>query len=94
MRLKQGLIALPVGMDIVDFVRHDGNPSTLNTLHGPVAPKPPEPIFAELRDRYLETNGNGSLEVHTMKGIRRHFGHFCRVLGQDFKVCDLKMADL
>ena len=94
MRLKQGLIALPPDVDIVDFVRHDGNPPPPSTEPATAAPKPPEPTLGDLRDRYLETHGNGSLEAHTLKGIRRHFGHLTRLLGVGFKIRGLKMADL
>ena len=94
MRLKQGLISLPAGVGIVDFVRHDGNPPVPSPDATPATPKPPEPTLANLRDRYLETHGNGSLEVHTLKGIRRHFKHLARELGEGFKVCGLKLADL
>jgi integrase len=94
MRLKQGLIALPPGVDIVDFVRYDGNPPPPPPESASAAPKPSEPTLGDLRDRYLETHGNGSLEVHTLKGIRRHFGHLTRLLGAGFKIHALKMADL
>jgi hypothetical protein len=73
MRLKQGLISLPAGAGIVDFVRHDGNPPPRAPEAGPGAPKLTEPTLGDLRDRYLETHGNGSLEAPTLKGIRRHF---------------------
>jgi hypothetical protein len=53
-----------------------------------------DPILGDLRDRYIETHGNGSLEVHTLKGIRRHFGHLTRILGQGFPIRELRLADL
>jgi hypothetical protein len=39
MRLGQGLIELPPGVGIVDFVRHDGNPPSVSP--GPRSPRPP-----------------------------------------------------
>ena len=92
MRLKQGLIALPPGASIVDFMRHDGVPPAASDP-GATRPKS-EPTLGDLRDRYLETHGNGSLEVHTLKGIRRHFGHLARLLGQDFHIRGLTLVDL
>lgn len=93
MRLKQGLLALPPGVDVVDFLRSDGDPAASPSKPGPDAPRK-EPTLGELRDRYLETHGNGSLEVHTLKGVRRHFGHLARELGEGFPIRSLKLADL
>ena len=89
MRLSQGLLALPAGIDIVAFVRHDGIiPASRQ------APIPRgEPTLAGLRDRYIETHG-ASLENHTMRGIRRHFRHFCGLLGEGFPIRKLSLADL
>jgi hypothetical protein len=76
MRLKQGLIAIPAGCDVVEFFRHDGDPPAAMTnppvLHAGLT-------LADLRDRYLDTHANGTLEVHTLRGLRRHF----KQLGHD-----------
>jgi len=89
MRLDQGLIALPPGADIVTFVRHDGN---LPASGGEA--KLEKPTLGSLRDRYLATHGNGTLEAHTLRGINRHFKHLARELGEGFPIRDLTMADL
>ena len=52
-----------------------------------------EPTLADLRDRYIETH-EASLEHHTMRGIRRHFRHLCRLLGEGFPIRKLSLADL
>jgi integrase len=92
MRLGQGLLTLPPGGDIVAFVRHDGLiPADQGAM--PV-PTRSEPTLADLRDRYLETHGNGTLEAHTRRGIRRHFRHLTRLLGEGFPVRKLSLADL
>src|SRR5579883_2109840 len=88
MRLAQGLITLPPGADIVAFLRHDGVIPAVR--EAPVARG--EPTLAELRDRYIETHG-ASLEHHTMRGIRRHFRHLCRLLGEGFPIRKLSLAD-
>jgi hypothetical protein len=89
MRLSQGLLELPAGADIVAFVRHDG---VIPASRGaPIARG--EPTLAGLRDRYIETHGV-SLEHHTMRGIRRHFRHLCRKLGEGFPIRKLSLADL
>jgi hypothetical protein len=84
MRLDQGLLFLPPGSDIVAFVRHDG---TIPVIQGATSvPTRSEPTLADLRDRYLETHGNGTLEHHTLRGIRRHFRHLVRLLGEGFPI--------
>jgi hypothetical protein len=89
MRLGQGLITLPPGANNVTFVRHDGTiPAS-----GGEAPQD-VPTLASLRDRYLETHGNNSLEHHTLRGIRRHFRHLASLLGEGFPIRVLSLADL
>jgi integrase len=50
--------------------------------------------LVDLRDRYLETHGNGTLETQTLRGINRHFRHLGRLLGERFPIRDLTLADL
>jgi integrase len=91
MRLKQGLITLPPGTDVVAFFQHDGAPPA----KAAASPAPrSEPTIADLRDRYLETHANGSLEIHTIRGIRRHFGHLVRHFGESFPIRTMTLADL
>ena len=92
MRLKQGLIEIPPGGDVVGFFKHDGAPPAVPAL-GSSALRP-EPTLADLRDRYLDTHANGTLELHTVRGIRRHFGHLARLLGESFPIRKLSLADL
>ena len=69
MRLKQGLIRLPDGVDIVTFMRFDGSP--------PVAPPDSgsqKTTLAVLRDRDLATHA-GSLESNALYIARIHFQH-------------------
>jgi integrase len=93
MRLKQGLVEMPPGADVVEFFRHNGSPPERPQDADQPSHKK-EPTLGDLRDRYLETHGNGSLEVHTLKGIKRHFGHLARLMGAGFKIRTLKLADL
>ena len=89
MRLDQGLIALPPGADIVTFVQHDGAiPSTGGEAARDL------PTLATLRDRYLATQGNGTLEAHTLRGIHLQFRHLARELGAAYPVRELTLADL
>jgi hypothetical protein len=82
MRLKQRLITLPDGVDVVSFVEHDGKPpAAVPTL--PAAPGQAVTL-AHLKDRYLVTYGNGTIEANSLDTCRLHLWHFCRVLGEAF----------
>lgn len=87
MRLKQNLLHLPPGMDIVTFVEFDGKPPHQTSEKDCLS-------LAGLRDRYLETHRNGSLEQSTLDGIELHFKHLIGTLGAGFPIADLSMADL
>jgi integrase len=92
MRLDRGLHSLPSGRDIVAYLQHDGK---VHVIQGTAAGvSGPEPTLADLRDRYLETHEKGSLEHHTIRGIRRHFRHLVRILGQGFPIRALSLSDL
>src|SRR4051794_11156418 len=58
MKIKQGFLAVPPGVDIVEFVLNDGK------AHSDQTPRAAnEPLtLGGLRDRYFETHRNGSLE--------------------------------
>ncbi len=91
MRLRQGLIEMPPISDVVAFFRHDGPPPVARS--GISAPES-EPTLANLRDRYLDTQANGTLEFQILSGFRRHFGHLARVLGESFPVRTMALVDL
>ncbi len=92
MRLKQRLLVLPEGIDIVAFVEHDGNPPEA----GPTLPEAPRQsvTLAHLKDRYLETHGNGTVEANSLDTSRLHLKHFCRVLGDGLPVGELTLSTL
>src|SRR5215471_8125717 len=77
MRLKQRLIVLPEGTDIVTFIEHDGKPLGI----GPTLPASPRQAvtIGILKDRYLATHANGTIEVSSLDTCRLHLGHFARV---------------
>jgi hypothetical protein len=58
--LKQRLLTLPSGMDLVTFLRLDGKPGD------PAASAWTEVTFAQLGDGYLKTIGNGAVENNTL----------------------------
>jgi integrase len=90
MRLKQGLIELPPGTDIVEFVQHDGKPPAPAT---PVSASRKTLTLVTLRDRYLATGATGR-EKSTLYTLRIHFNHLCATLGEKFPLEGLGQADL
>jgi hypothetical protein len=78
MRLKQRLIALPDGIDIVTFVEHDGKPPHIGPT---LADSPRKAVtLGQLKDRYLTTHAKPtglrrawhrlvSIEQHDRPGI-------------------------
>ncbi len=89
--VKRGLVAVPPGVDVVEFVRHDGKPPERRD-EAPPAP-PAATTLGSLRDRYLATH-SASLEARTLDGIRLHFKHLASHLGDRFPVRGLALADL
>ncbi len=92
MRLKQGLVVLPDGIDIVTFIQHDGQPPDT----GPTLAAAPRQVITVglLRDRYLATHGNGTIEANSLDTCKLHFGHFCRVLGDTSPLGELSLSRL
>jgi len=87
--LKQRLLTLPSGMDIVTFLRHDGKPADITSESGS-----PEITFAQIRDGYLKTIGNGSVEKNTLYTSKIHLAHLAGTLGERFLIASLAHADL
>lgn len=90
MRLKQGLIELPPGVGIAEFVQHDGKPPAPAT---PVSASRKALTLAALRDRYLATRATGR-EKSTLYTDRIHFKHLIATLGEQFPLPGLGQADL
>ena len=89
MRLKQGLIELPSGIDIVSFVEQDGKPA----LAVKAANRRTSVTLGELRDRYIATH-EGALEGKTLYTNGIHFKHLASTLGEGFPLSDLSHGDL
>ncbi|HJT76015.1 MAG TPA: site-specific integrase [Gemmataceae bacterium] len=92
MRLKQRLIVLPEGTDIVTFVEHDGKPPDI----GPTLANAPRKAvtLGHLRERYLTTHANDTIEANSLDTCKLHLGHFVRVLGEGFPLGELSLAQL
>jgi integrase len=92
MRLKQRLVVLPEGTDVVTFIEHDGKPPNA----GPTLASDPRQVITVglLRDRYLSTHGNGTIEANSLDTCKVHLGHFCRVLGDGSPLGELSLGRL
>jgi len=92
MRLKQRLVELPPGVDIVAFVQYDGKPPASSV--GPVdAPSRQSLTLGSLRDRYLATHKDAK-ESNTLDTKGTHFRHLVDTLGERFPVAELRPTDL
>jgi integrase len=86
MRLRQNLLTLPPGCDIVRWLRHDGKPPD-------TTPARRDTTLAELRDDYLRAH-ESSLVGKSLKTIRRHFRNLAGVLGEKLPVATLSLSRL
>lgn len=92
MRLKQRLLVLPDGTDIVTFVQHDGQPPDTGPT---LAAAPRQAVtLGHLKDRYLTTHANGTIEANSLDTCKLHLGHFARVLGDAFPLGELSLAKM
>jgi integrase len=91
MRLKQRLVRLPDGIDIVTFVQHDGRPPDGTAL--PESPRKAATL-AHLKDRYLATLGNGTVEANSLYTLRIHLNHAGRILGYGLPLGELSLGKL
>jgi integrase len=87
--LKQRLLSVPSGMDIVAFLRHDGKPPDTTPESSQS-----EITFVQFRDGYLKTFGNGALEQNTLYTSKIHLAHLANTLGDRFLIDGLQHADL
>jgi hypothetical protein len=92
MRLKQKLIVLPDGTDIVTFIEHDGNPPDA----GPTLPDTPRQAvtIGHLKDSYLSTYANGTIEANSLYTCKIHLGHFAKFLGDGFPLGELSLTKM
>src|SRR4051812_18550492 len=93
LRIKQGLMAVPAGVTIEEFVLSEGK------AQPPPAPgetkKADEPVqISALKEQYLQTHGNGAMEANSLATVKMHLGHFENSLGSRFAVQGLCLADL
>lgn len=95
LRIRQRLIELPPGADIVEFIQYDGNPAKLGETGDAAVTKTvtKSATLRLLRDRFLAAHA-GSHEKNTLGTARIHFKHLTTTLGEAFLLSDLAQADL
>ncbi len=91
LRLKQNLLEIPAGCDIITFIQHDGKPPSAEKLQ---QAQQQSLTLADLRDRYFGVHGNGTLEENTLAGMQQHFKHWTTTLGAGHLISSLTLADL
>jgi integrase len=89
MRIKQHLIELPAGTDIVTFMEFDGRvPEKLSEGSSQ------EISFSDFRDAFVKVFGAGAIEDNTMDTSKIHFKHLAATLGEGFPMYSLTLPDL
>ncbi len=89
MRIRQNLITVPAGMDIISFIQNDGNspnPARQNLK--------PEITLTEFREAYFGTVSGGSVEANTLYTAGIHFRHLEGTFGPSFIMNGLALVDL
>jgi integrase len=89
-RIKQGLIRVPPGVAITDFVVAGGQVTPVEEAAAPAEPA----SFAAVRQAYLDTHRHGAMEANSLQTVAMHLGHFERTLGGKFPLQRLTLADL
>ena len=89
MRLKQKLLSIPQGIDIVSFIQHDGKPP-------PTAQTPASTAmtFAEFRDSFIRAFSNGAIEANTLSTATIHMQHLAATFGERLPITSLSHAIL
>ncbi len=90
MRIRQRLLTIPEGVDIVTFIEHDGKPPVVVE---PVIQKL-STTFLAIRDAYMKTMSNGALENNTLYTMKIQLGHIERTLGKKFPMETLELPKL
>jgi integrase len=94
--VEDGRIKVQAGLDIVAFLRQRLASLHRETDDTPEAPPQPrdQTTLGILRDRYITTHSNGTIEENSLGTVRLHFSHFCRSLGEGFPLAELSLLHL
>jgi integrase len=94
--IEEQRIRIPAGVEIVSFIRQ--RLAGLNR-EDDATPEPTprarnQTTLGTLRDRYVSTHSNGTIEANSLDTVRLHFAHFCRSLGEGFPLSELSLLSL
>lgn len=89
MRVRQGLLEVPPGVAIADFILCDGKPPV-----DPALAIRKQTTLQELRKGYLDTHGNGAIEKNTLGTAGIHLDHIERTLGKKFLLSGITLGRL
>jgi integrase len=90
--VEEKRVKVPAGLDITAFVRQRLATLDRETDDTPEPPPPPprnQTTLGTLRDRYISTHANGTIEANSLDTVRLHFSHLCRFLGEGFPLREL-----
>jgi integrase len=94
--VEEKRVKVPAGLDITTFVRQRLAAFDRETDDTPEPPPQPrnQTTLGILRDRYIATHANGTIEANSLDTVRLHFAHFCRFLGDGFPLHELSLQQL
>ncbi len=88
LRVEQKILAVPPGVDIVDFFKNDGRVLESEAV------APPATTFGFLRDRYLAAHGNGAMEASSIDTLKLHLKHISDSIGDRFPMRELGFSEV
>ena len=87
MLIGQRALHVPDGADVVAFVKNGGKVEDARPAPAPLT-------LEQLKQKYLDTHGQGAMEANSLATVRMHLGHFESTLGARFAIRGLTLADL
>jgi integrase len=94
--VEDGRIHIPAGVDVVSFIRQRLAGLTRESDDTPEPPPVPRngSTLGMLRDRYIDTHSNGTIEANSLATVRLHFSNFIRALGERLLLAELSHSYL
>lgn len=94
--VEEGRIRVPAGVDVVAFLRQRLAGLNRESDDAPAPEFRPRggTTLGTLRDRYVSTHSNGTIEANSLGTVRLHFSHLCRSLGEGFPLPELSLSRL
>jgi integrase len=89
MRVGQGMMEVPRGVSIADFIRYDGRPPV-----EPAVAVRKDTTLHQLTDGYIKTVSNGAIEANTLANAKIHIKHVENTIGRHFLLAGLTLGKL